>query len=87
MQPTCVNHFAPDSQIDMALLGGLLHKLNYKLVRFPDNRGPIHADQFVPRSQAAISICSTQWHNVTNVNLREACAGAREESLSELRKK
>ena len=68
-QPTCVNHFAPDSQIDVTLFGCLLHKLDDKLVRFPDNRRPIHTDQFITRSQAAVSISSTQWYNVTDVNL------------------
>ena len=69
LQPTCVNHFAPDGQIDVTLFGCLLHELDDKLVRFPDNRRPIHADQFITRSQATVSISSTQWHNVTNVNL------------------
>lgn len=32
LQPTCVNHFAPDGQIDVPLFGCLLHKLHHKLV-------------------------------------------------------
>lgn len=69
LQPTCVNHFAPDGQIDMTLFGCLLHKLDDKLVWLPDNRRPIHTDQFITRSQAAVSISSTQRYNVTDVNL------------------
>lgn len=69
LQPTCVNHFAPDGQVDMTLFGCLLHKLDHKLVWFPHHRRPIHADQLVTRSQAAVGVSSTQRYNVTDVNL------------------
>lgn len=69
VQPTCVHHFAPDGQIDVPLFGCLLHKLDDKLVRFPDDGRPVHADQFISRSQAAVGISSTQRYNVTDVNL------------------
>lgn len=66
---TSKHHFAPHCEIDVALLGSLLHKLDHKLVWFSNDWCSIHTDQLISRPQAAVSISSSQWYNVPNINL------------------
>lgn len=60
---------ASDSEVDMALFGGLLHQLDHQLVRLAHHRRAVHTDELIPRPQASILICCPVLHYVPYVNL------------------
>lgn len=69
---TSVSAFAPHCEVDMALLGSLLHQLDHQLVRLSHHRRSIHAYQLITGSQASIFICSPVLDYVANVDLKRS---------------
>lgn len=67
---TYVSCLASDSQVDVALLGCLLHELDHKLVGFAHDCRPVHANQLVPGAQAPVFVCSAVLHDVADVDLK-----------------
>lgn len=63
---------ASDSEVDMALFGGLLHQLHHQLVRLAHHRRAVHTDELITRPQAPILICCPVLHYVPNVDLEKA---------------
>lgn len=62
---------ASDSEVDMALFGGLLHQLHHQLVRLADHCCAIHTDELITRPQAPILICGPILHYVPYVDLKK----------------
>lgn len=63
---------ASDSEVDMALFGGLLHQLHHQLVRLADHCCAIHTNELIARPQASILICGPILDYVPYVDLEKA---------------
>lgn len=62
---------ASDSEVDMALFGGLLHQLHHQLVRLAHHRRAVHTDELIARPQAPVLICRPILHYVPDVDLKK----------------
>ncbi|TNN38378.1 hypothetical protein EYF80_051463 [Liparis tanakae] len=62
---------APHGEVDVALLGRLLHQLHHQLVRLAHHRRAVHAGQLVARAQAAVLVRRAILHDVADVDLEE----------------
>lgn len=61
--------FAPDGEVDVALLGRLLHQLHHQLVRLAHHRCAVHADELVARPQPTVLIRRSVLYDVPDVDL------------------
>lgn len=67
---TSVSCLASDSQVDVALLGCLLHKLYHELMGFAHYGRPVHTDELVSGAQAPVFVRGAVLHDVADVNLK-----------------
>lgn len=74
---------ASHRQVDVSLLGGLLHELHHQLVRLAHHRRAVHADQLVARAQPPVLIGRPVLHDVADVYLQHAHAHTQRKSCCE----
>ena len=72
---TGVAGLAPHGEVDVALLGRLLHQLHHQLVGLAHHRRAVHADQLIARAQAAVLVRRSVLHYVADIDLGRGAKG------------
>lgn len=68
---TGVSGFASHGEVDVALLGRLLHQLHHQLVRLAHHGRAIHAYELVAGPQASVLVRRAVLHDVADVYLKD----------------